>query len=290
MGYCFFFPGHFLISGGKTNGKLMDLPRLTERQRKAIGMLARSRHRQETGQMLIEGVRSVEAAVMARAPIDHLVLTETALDQDRVRSIVAAATFDVFLATEREMKQISDVDTHQGIVAIAWTPLFPVDDVQQMHRVLALDGVQDPGNVGTIVRTAAWFGIDAVVAGAGTADFFNPKVIRSAMGGLWDVRLTRTEDLAHTMAALRQQNFLIAGADLEGSDLGTWAPGERCVLVMGSEAHGLSPAVKQQLDQRLAIHGSPNRRGTESLNVASACAIFLYQWQQGASRLGRSRA
>jgi TrmH family RNA methyltransferase len=141
-----------------------------------------------------------------------------------------------------------------------------------------LDAVQDPGNAGTIIRTAAWFGVDALVAGPGTVDFFNPKVVRAAMGGLWDVRLSRTDDLVVLLDRLAAAGFHRYGADLEGMRLRDWSPRVPSVLVLGSEAHGVSPEIAAAVDDRVTITGSPRRHGAESLNVAVAAGILMQHW------------
>ena len=259
---------------------------LTERRRKEIASLGRRKHRVRLGQALVEGVRAVEAAVAAGAPLVEVLVTEAAGQDPRVAALLARAGAPVHRLPERDLGRISDVQTSQGLVAVVETATCPGDRLMACRSILALDGLQDPGNVGTILRTAAWFGVAAVLAGPGTADFFNPKVVRAAMGGLWDLCLARTDDLPAALARFRAVGFACYGAALDGVDARTWAPRSPSVLVLGSEAHGLSTAVAAGLDACVTIAGAPDRRGAESLNVGVAAGILSFRWLGGCSTFG----
>ncbi len=251
---------------------------MTERHRKALAALARKKHRDQTGTFLLEGVRTVEAAVQAGAPLVEVVVTSVASAEPRVETLLVKVAVPIHTVSERMMAKLSDVQTSQGILAVAQQPLVSAADLFDKATVLALDGVQDPGNVGTVLRTAAWFGVDAVLAGPGTADLFNPKVVRASMGGLWDVRLARTQDLWAWLGEAQARGFTRYGADLDGTSLADWQPQRPSVLVLGSEAHGLQPAVHAALDECLTIPSAANRCGVESLNVGVAGGILMSRW------------
>jgi TrmH family RNA methyltransferase len=251
---------------------------LSNRRSKEIASLAKKKYRDRLGQMLIEGVRSVEAAVEAGAPLVEILVTDAVQAEARVQALLQEAQVPVYILPERELGKLSEVQTSQGVLAVARIDLLPEERLGTCQTILALDGVQDPGNVGTLIRTAAWFGTDAVLAGPGTADVFNPKVVRAAMGGLWDVPLAQTDDLEVSLRNLQASGFSCYGADLEGTPATAWIPRQPSVLVLGSEAHGLSSGVAALLDERVAIRGTPRREGTESLNVAIAGGILVYAW------------
>lgn len=225
--------------------------------------------------MLVEGIRAVNAALAAGAPVRDVLVTHHATELDLTRLPQGAAVYRV---TEDEMARLSDVETSQGLLAVVAIELCHEEDLRGSRRILLLDGIRDPGNAGTLVRTAAWFGVDAVVSGAGTVDLYNPKVVRAAMGGLWDVRHARATDPGTLLSDLRAHGFAVYGADLAGRPVSEWRPEARSVLVLGSEAHGLSPTVREQVDQLVFIPGGPDRGGTESLNVAVAGGILAYEW------------
>ena len=252
--------------------------RLTARRRKEIAALAHKKYRTRLGQLLVEGLRSIEAAVTAEAPLVEVIVTEAAAGDARVQELLERVEVPVYVLSEAEIGALSDVQTSQGLLAVARTQLLPEAELATLRSILVLDGVQDPGNVGTMIRTAAWFGADALLAGPGTADLFNPKVVRAAMGGLWDLHLVRTADLAATLKRLHADGFALCGADLQGRPARQWTPSSPSVLVLGSEAHGLTPAVHRLLDERVVVTGAAETKGAESLNVAVAAGILVYQW------------
>lgn len=258
---------------------LFLVPPLTRRRLREIASLARKRTRDDLGQCLVEGVRSVEAAVLAGAPLLEVLVTEEAAEGPRVAEVLARFGGAVHIVAAHELERVAETQTAQGLVAVARIERAAPEDLA--GAVVALDGVQDPGNVGAIVRTAAWFGASAVLAGPGTADPFGPKAVRAAMGGLWELDLAATDDLAASLAQLRARGLPIHGADLEGEPARSWAPPREAVLVLGSEAHGLSEEVGRLLEGRVRIappEGAAPRRGVESLNVAVAAGVLLHRW------------
>ena len=228
--------------------------------------------------MLVEGWRSVRAAIEAGAPLTEVVATDGVLAAPGVSAELEAAGVPVYRATERVLAGLGMVETGQGILATVEIREQRPDDVLRRSAVLALDGVQDPGNVGTMIRTAAWFGVEAVLAGAGTADFFNPKTVRASMGALWTVEVARADDLAGALQRFGARGGELCGADLAGEPLHTWVPAQDVVLVIGSEARGISESVKTLLERRVVVPGDVRRGGVESLNASVAAGIVLYHW------------
>jgi TrmH family RNA methyltransferase len=255
---------------------------LSRRREKEIAKLARRRYRQKHGQTLVEGPRALTSTVEAGAPLVEVIVTRDALDIPDVQMLTARAGVPVYVTDDETMHRLSDVQTHQGVLGVVERQLVEPsaipDRLGNAGTVLVLDGVQDPGNVGTILRTAAWFGTDAVVAGPGTAGWYGPKVMRAAAGGHWDVVLARTDTPGRFLDLLRKAGCALYGADLYGVSAREWAPERPSALVLGSEAHGLSGAVLDRLDAPVAIPGAARRPGAESLNVAVASGILVYEW------------
>ena len=256
---------------------------LTQRRWKELARLHQRKYREALGQYLAEGVRLLKAALDARAPLVEVLVTGAARSRPEVQALLARVSVPVYEVATREMARLSEVETSQGVLAVLRLQWQSEDHLLRCRRILALDGLQDPGNAGTILRAAAWFGVEAVVAGAGTVDLYNPKVVRAAMGGHWEVALVRTRNLPRLLDLLQQHDFVCYGADLTGLPAPQWQPRQPAVLVLGSEAHGLQPAVQERLTARVTVPGVPGRYATESLNVAMAGTVLLYEW------LGRGR-
>lgn len=225
----------------------------------------RAKGRRELGQYLIEGVRAVEAAVLGGAELVDVVVSASG---DRVDRIRAMASCPVLSASTRDVEAIGDAKTSQGIVAAA---RIPAPATVPAGPVLVLDGVQDPGNVGTLIRTAAWFGVQAVICADGTADPWQPKVVRSSQGGLWDLAVVRSPDPVGLLAG--RSMFI---ADMRGVPLSEWRPEPDAVLVLGSEAHGVSQAFREA--SAGSVHIAGRGTATESLNVSVAGGILMAAW------------
>ena len=190
----------------------------------------------------------------------------------------------VYVVSERDMRTVSAVETSQGVLGVAGILRAAPETLASMQRVVLLDGVSDPGNAGAIIRTAAWFGVEAVVTLRDSVDTYHPKVVRASMGGVWDVghvkRLTRpacSEELA-------ARGFAVYGADLEGIPVDDWTPALPSVLVLGSEAHGISRTFGSGSPSGVLIPGrahrdeKPGGQGVESLNAAVAAGHLLHAW------------
>ncbi len=262
-------------------------PATVTRQRlKDLATLARRKGRRQHGQFLVEGVRSVEAAVQAGAPLVEVLVAED-LGNPRVQALAERADVPVHRVPAHELAKVGDARSSQGVVAVARSVV--TDAAPAEGPVLLLDGVQDPGNVGALVRTAAWFGVAAVVLDHASADPESPKAVRASMGGIWDLKLSRVPSLVPVLEALGQSGTSAWGADLSGTPAHRWSPSANAALVMGSEAHGLSEPVAAWLRQRPPAGGrfvciesgrgeAPPSRGVESLNVAVAGGVLLARW------------
>ncbi len=226
----------------------------------------------------MEGVRAVEAAAAAGAVIREFVVAHSRKNDQEILRLQEMIDVAPAYGSADDVARISDVKTSQGVLAVVDTRWAKLADLVRMPKVLVLDGVQDPGNAGTIVRTAAWYGIEAVLVGPGTADLFSPKVLRASMGGIWDVAVARTDDLVRSLTALKEAGHAIVAADAEGVEVGSWTPSGAVCLVLGSEGAGVTAGVRTLADDAVGIGGSERRRGTESLNVAVAAAVIMDHW------------
>lgn len=257
---------------------------LGNRRLKEIRSLTRRKYRERLGETLIEGVRAVEAALDAGVEIRDVLVTEDVRADGRLARRLDALGDLVHVVPESGLEEISAVEASQGVLAVVAVERLAEGALSSCTRLLMLDRLRDPGNAGTLIRSAAWFGVDAVVTSPGTVDLYNPKVVRAAMGGLWDVGHAEVADLAGTLRELRTYGFAVYGADMEGTEIARWKPTTPSALVLGSEAHGLSDGIREEIGERISIPGRPRRGGTESLNVAVAAGILMYTWARPPDR------
>lgn len=178
---------------------------------------------------------------------------------------------DYTIINSSELKKISPSTTPQGAVAVFNT--FPVLDFDNFTpTVLLLDGIQDPGNVGTILRTADWFGVRDIFLSAECADVYNPKTIASSMGSIFHVNFYQNQNLIKIVEDLKKNNYQIIATDSHGKN-NILADGKKAIII-GSEARGISPELSTLADQHYQIPGFGE---AESLNAAVAAGIILYK-------------
>jgi len=176
--------------------------------------------------------------------------------------------FNVFEISESDLMKISSQQSPQHSIAVLDGLDCSRIEKPSEKIILLCDGIQDPGNFGTIIRTADWFGISTIVASKNTVDFYNQKVIQSSMGSIFRVQVNYV-DLPEW---LENSTRLKVGTLLEGKDIFTVQINEPCALVIGSEGQGISSAVKEKLDIAVTI---PRMGGAESLNASVATGIAL---------------
>ncbi|HEX5830798.1 MAG TPA: RNA methyltransferase [Gemmatimonadaceae bacterium] len=239
--------------------------------------LRRRRARERQGLFVAEGVRTVEELLASPLRVRGLLTTSDLEDTERGRRLLEEAArrgVERLQVTEADFRSAAETESPQGVLAVGVAPAVTLSALRlpATARVLVLDAVQDPGNVGTILRTAAALGVAATVALPGTVDVWNAKVVRSAMGALFrhPVIPSTTEQLAGWLA---EQAVPLWGADARGEPLdGVEAPA-RVAIAVGNEGAGLTPPVRAIAARLVSL---PIASEVESLNVAVATGILLY--------------
>lgn len=189
---------------------------------------------------------------------------------------------DVERIDMRDMERISQLKSATDTLAVVEQPHYRLD-IDPKALTLALDGVQNPGNLGTIIRLADWFGIKDVVCSKECADCYNPKVVQATMGAILRVRVHYVDDLAHLLLSARSQGMPIYGTLLTGKNIYTTEVENRGIVVMGNEGRGVSEECQATLTHHLLIPPYPaNQPTSESLNVAMATGIILSEFRRRA--------
>lgn len=241
---------------------------ITKAEIQSIKALADKRGRVEQGAFIAEGEKLV-----AELRASHLA----------VRKVYATKPLfaDAEVIAERDMERISQLKTSNSTLAVVEIPRYNLADAKpDKNLVLALDRVQNPGNLGTIIRLADWFGITDIVCSADSADCFNPKVVQATMGAIIRVRVHYT-DLQRWLSEQRSKSVKIYGTFLDGENIYKTEKGSCGVIVMGNEGQGISPECEQSVTHRLYISPYPaDNPGSESLNVAIATAITCSEFRR----------
>jgi len=259
--------------------------RLTAAQRKLIASLSSARRRREEGLFVAEGIRSLRE-LMPAFRLHYLVVSATWMEAnaEELAGLCGGKVSDdiLLLAKNDEIARMSSMATPQGVMAVFQLPTRleeePVVDAGEL--VLALDKVQDPGNLGTIIRVADWFGVRKILASSETVDVFNPKVLQSSMGAVARVNVHYC-DLPRTLAARSAAGHLVYGTFLDGGNIYETQLSPGGILVMGNEGNGISPEVAAVVNRRILIPSYPPGSDTvESLNVGTATAVAVAEFRR----------
>ena len=238
-----------------------------------VRSLSDKRGRSEHGLFVAEGAKLIGELRRSNLRIRRIFATEGLFEGPEVECV-----------TEKEMERLSLLKTPSNSLAIVEIPRCRLDAAHVGQRLtLALDDVQNPGNLGTIIRLADWFGIRDIVCSEGSADCFNPKVVQATMGAILRVRVHYTP-LVPLLADAVGHGIPVCGTFLEGRNIYESSLSPTGIVVMGNEGRGVTDAVARCITERLFIPPWPaDRRGSESLNVAMATGIVCAEFRRQAA-------
>ena len=237
---------------------------ITKKSYKTIKSLKSRKFRYTLERFTVEGSRLIKTILEKGAFLESVFFTKAfeTKNLEFIKQIDSDILFDI---SEKEMKDLSNMTTPSGILAISKFPNY--EKLNFGKNIIFLDQISDPGNMGTILRTASWFGVEQIVLSDKCIDPFNPKVVAAAMGSHFQIKFLGQESLD------KLDDYLWIGASLDGKMLKQSIKiNEKWILVMGSEAHGIDKKIKPRLDE---IYTVPKLGEGESLNVGVAMGIIL---------------
>ena len=266
----------------------LDLIMLSKEKLKELSQLKTKKGRNQQGKFLIEGLRLCEEVADSSWSIESALFTRSFEGKTRGEKLLVKMqklAVRMMPVKNHDLTKLSDTVTAPGIMCVVKTKRYPIEDLwkKNLKLVLALDGVRDPGNVGTLIRTADAFGIDGVILSDDTVELYNPKLVRSTMGSIFHLPIFEEVDLEKTIPELKKKRFRILGTDVKkGESLYEMVSmsnhnldySEKVCLLMGNEAEGLNRDLLTLSDQivNIPIYGK-----AESLNVAVVGGILLYE-------------
>ncbi len=244
---------------------------------KHIKKLKDKKYRDMHNEYMIEGVKLIEEAIQEKVKIKQIIICD---DCEKIEGIpkelmYEIAKYECIYVTKKVFESITSVVEPQGIIAI----LEKTNPNQQINYqediIIALDDIQDPGNLGTILRTVDSIGLTQILVSKGTADSFNPKVVRSTMGAIFRVNIIECEDLRKELKEIKKHKFEILVTSLETEKSVFDIEYHKKVIVIGNEANGVSKTIQDIADQKMKI---PMLGKTESLNASVATGIIGYEY------------
>ena len=248
---------------------------LSKALQKRISALENKKQRKESGLFVAEGGKTVLDLIAAGLGVEKLIATTEWLREHNVEPGT-----EVIEVSNEEMRHISFQQAPQGVMGIFRQPQHSIDPTAPEHSLcLALDNVQDPGNLGTIIRIADWFGIEDIFCSIGTADIYNPKTVQATMGAIGRVRVHYV-DLPAFIGQIKE-HAPIYGTFLDGEDIYRKELKNNGLIIMGNEGNGIGKECSKLVTERLFIPNYPVGRDTsESLNVSVATAIICSEFRR----------
>ncbi len=231
---------------------------------KLVRSLQQKKFRREHGLFVAEGRKMVEEGLKGKYRVHSVYSTDEAFNK---------VYKDCFHVSSKEMEMMSSLSTPSDYLAVYYSETNYLDELGESF-ILALDGISDPGNLGTIIRTAEWFGVKSILTSLDTVELFNPKTIQSTMGSIFRMNV-HSVDLTRELVRYKSKGYELIGAVLDGTNALQFDFPTKSILVIGSESHGIRPNVLSELTEKISI---PGKGEAESLNAAIACSILLSRW------------
>lgn len=246
---------------------------------KEVKSLNRRKERWKKQLFIVEGVKIVEECIDNNYPLFYIIYCDDLFDaQGGMELFKKIQHSDRLINIPVELyKGISDTENPQGILAVSRFNIEPIEniDIEKNPFILLLDKVQDPGNMGTIIRTGDAFGADGIIVTEGCVDIYNPKVVRATMGSIFRVPIYHEGDTVKTVESLRDKGVQILSTSLRESQyIENIDFKESCMFIIGNESKGVSQSLNDLADKLIKI---PMIGEAESLNVAIASSIIMYE-------------
>lgn len=249
--------------------------RLSLSLKKKVTQLKQKKYRDEAGEYVIEGFKMTTEAIADGEDIYFIAVDDSPEMADKNREIISMAekkSIKIYFAGKSEFAQLSSLETAPGVLAVIKKKK---EFVAETKPYLILDSIKDPGNLGTIIRTADWFGFENIVIGDESVDVYNQKTLQSTMGSVFHVNFLQNQNLVEFIGKLKGKGYKIIATSLVGSKDKPELKDKKFAIVMGSESFGLGDEILKLADYSYKIPGFGK---AESLNVAVATGIMLYDF------------
>lgn len=260
--------------------------KITQQELKYFYSLQKKKFRDKEYKFLLEGWRSLQDALNSMFTIEMIAVLSEAIQNPEQQVLIDCAKerkIPIKELTELQLKRISNTVQSQGIIAIVHQRMneYNTKSLQPTKFIMACDHVSDPGNLGTILRTCDWFGVDAVLLSKGCVSLYNDKVVRSTAASIFHLNVFEDLDFHTELANLKKEGFELVATTLDGNPIQTFVFPKKVVLIVGNEANGISSELLRQADVFLSI---PRYGQADSLNVGIASGIFLAHWRNQEAR------
>lgn len=244
---------------------------------KSVRKLKEKKYRDQNSEYIVEGIKMIKEAILEEAVIKLIIVCEDNVNSGAIdkKLLYEIAKYECIYVNKKIFSLITDVQNPQGILAVIEKQNSEENIDYKQDVIVVLDGIQDPGNLGTILRTIDSVGLNQVIVSKETADAYNPKVVRSTMGAIFRVNIIESDNLLETLKNLKKHKYKVMATSLETQNSIYDVDYSKKVIVIGNEANGVSEEILDYSDEKIKI---PMIGKTESLNASVATAVILYEY------------
>lgn len=254
---------------------------LTNSEIKYYSSLLKKKERRQERKFLVEGKRILADALESSYQCEIVIMTHEFAETDTVITpLLRSRPVRKEVISARDFQKLSDTEHPQGVTGVFRMPDISETAFGSSPLICALEGISDPGNLGTIIRNCDWFGITEILISGDSTELYSPKSIRSTMGSVFHVRALQTDNFHTTLSSLKANGYKVIAADMQGENLYEYKRPEKTIITMCSEASGPTEELLRVCNSKITI---PRIGRAESLNVANASAVIFSQLTRGKS-------
>ncbi len=250
---------------------------LTNTMKQHVTKLQQKKYRYEFQEFIIEGKKAIDEAFQNTAKLTTIFIQEEKSESEEFDQVIQRAKKEhipVYFVSKKDIKDIKTTSTYPGISAIVTFQPQTLATITQNTPIIVLDSINDPGNLGTIIRTADWFGFTTILLSENCVDPYNEKVVRSTMGSIFHMNLIQSTNIVQDVALLKQKKYKAYGFTMKGKNIKGLKKSKKSVYIFGSESHGIQ---EDLLPLCNGLYSIPGKGKAESLNVAVSAAVVMYK-------------
>ncbi len=255
----------------------MIIRKISSNHLKEISKLKQKKYRQESNHFLIESEKLLIEALNSDWETKEIYATNKGLQLiDKLKNNFASKKIICFELSEKEFSKITNETSPSGIAALVEKKKYELENIFTKLPIIipVFENISDPGNLGTIIRSADWFGLDCIVISRTSVEITNPKVVRASMGSIFHINIFDEVDLNDFLNKAKQTGYKLLGTTTKGKNIAKFELKERTILIFGNESKGISNEIKKMCDDFVSI---PSSGSAESLNLAISASIIFYE-------------
>ncbi len=246
---------------------------LSQNLKTKLRKLQNKKYREEFQEFIVEGVKGIKEAVSSGAVLKAVIFDEERKEEKDLHNLISLVkNANLHYCNVLELRGLYGTETFPGVMAIIAMKKEGIEDLLDDTPIILLDKINDPGNLGTIIRTADWFGLHNILLSEGSVDPYNEKTVRSSMGSIFRVKIVSSSNILSDLSEIKEKKYRVISLFMNGKNINELSPETKTVYLFGSESHGIDKELQDLSDE---IYSIPGKGSAESLNIAIAAGIVM---------------